>query len=589
MESELQFDDLATTADDWLEFNKGIEDHAASVAKDQSMTNQQYDYLASGKAAEVNLTDIVEKFLTVDSKPFLFKGRHYMKGIFDHFPKYSEGAKNLVVVSSRQIGKSTSQAAKGLSLGMLYPEFKTLAVSPRGDQVIVYSQQRFNPMCLNSELMMKTFVDPHKYLWQVKAKMLSNGSLFNFRSCYLNADGSRGISAHHLQIDEIQDIPADAVPILEACQASMLSETTYNFYTGTPKTSSNLLNLRYLESCQFEWLTKCRACNYTDNEADTTIIGKNFYECTKCKREIFPNADGRWVPKRPERLNTSWGFRISQIMTQHRTHKDIVKNRDDPTTSTTSWMNETLGLTYDDGSNGITKEMLDAACKDYPLIQPAEIMRQYTKKGLRVYAGVDYGTGKGANPSYTVLTIGAMMRTGVFRILYMKKFRNHETESLVELDLIDKLCKQAGVSWIGADWGHGHHQNERLIGERGWDRFSGRHVLMEFQYTTSHKELSWNAKGKTYSADRNKTMGRMIDAVRNCDEDGGICFFNLGDLADFKNDLMTVYMEYNENSGNYKYAHQLPDDAFHSINYAYMAARRGSGIDEMTSGYFAGY
>ena len=73
-------------------------------------------------------------------------------------------------------------------------------------------------------------------------------------------------------------------------------------------------------------------------------------------------------------------------------------------------------------------------------------------------------------------------------------------------------------------------------------------------------------------------MDRCIDAIRNCDVEGGIIFFNYEQFNEFRLDLTTITIEYNEKTGGRKYVHQLPDDAFHSINYAYMAARQGSGL-----------
>lgn len=584
LRDEVSSDDPSLSEGDWLSFNQKMEEVAEAGSKTASP--QAYDHVASGKAAAVNLTDIVEKFLTIDGKPFRFDGRHYMKGIFDYVPDFAEGCKNLIIVSSRQIGKSSSQAAKSAALGILYPSYKTLAVAPRYDQVVVFSQQRFNPMCLNSELMMKTFVNPNRNLWQVKAKQFTNGSFFNFRSCYLSADGARGISADHLMIDEIQDLVPDSVPILESCQDHSPRDRRYNLYTGTPKSSANVLNLRYQDSCMFEWLVKCPKCRYSDNECDESIIAEDAYRCVKCHGLLNPNLQGRWVPRRPALLNKRWGFKISQIMTQHKTWEDIVAKRDDPNVSKAAYMNEVLGLPYDDGAMGITDEILQKACKDYHMIQPRDIKAQYADRGYRVYAGVDYGSGEGSNPSYTVLTIGAMMRTGIFKVLYMKKFKGQtEVDSINQLNMIDNFCRQAGVSWLGADWGFGAHQNLRLEREKGWNRTGNSNVIMEFKYVTSKKELVWN--GKHYHVDRNQSMSRAIDAVRNPDEENGITFFNYGEFGDFKLDLTTIYLEYNERTGNTSYQHQLPDDAFHSINYAYVAARRGSGLDDLNSGYFS--
>lgn len=577
LRDEIRDDDPGVALEQWLTFNEQMEKVAQQAIDDAGpMTAEQEDLLASGKAGTVNLTDMVSNLLTVDTKPFSFKGREYLRGIYDYYPKYSEGCKNIILIASRQVEKSTTQSAKSIALGLAHKAYKTLYIAPTFDQVQIFSQQRFKPMCEDSGKLIGSFVQPAHGVWQVKAKQFQNGSFFNFRSCYLNADNARGISANHLLIDEIQDIAPDAIPVLEQCQAHSEDELKYRTYAGTPKSSANIISLRWEDSCKFQWLTKCSACNFW-NMSDESIIQDDKYACAKCGNEIVPHADGMWVPEKPSMLNKRWGFRLSQLMVPFKKHKHIIEDRDNPNVSRAKYLNETLGLPYDEGENGITDTVLEKACKDYPMLQPDQIFEQYAKRGLKVYAGVDYGTGEGSNPSFTVLTIGAMQRNGIFKVLYMHKFKGRETESIIELDMIDKLCRRAGVSWLGADWGHGAHQNARLERERGWDRISGKNVIMEFKYVRAKKELTWN--GKHYHADRNQSMGRLIDAIRECDmPEKGVTLFRYDQFGEFKNDLTTIYMEYNTKTGTVSYQHQLPDDGFHSINYAYMAARQGSGM-----------
>ena len=578
LRDEVDMDDPSISSEDWIAMNRELE-RVAQEPKTTNLSSQEYDHLASGAAGLTTLTKIVSSYLTVDGQPFSFEGREYLNGIYNYFPKYSEGCKNTLLVASRQVEKSTTQSAKACALGIAIPSYKTLYIAPRYDQTTVFSNQRFAPMCENSPHMMGSMVRPGRTLWQVKARQFTNGSFFNFRSCYLNADGSRGISADQLLIDEIQDIQKDAIPVLEQCQSHAPKDIRYNLYAGTPKTTANTITLRWHDTCQFTWLVKCRHCNYTDNMCNETMVGDHFYECLKCKQEVYPAVDGRWVPKNPSLLDVRWGFHLSQIMVPFKDHSDIVAVRNDRNTSRGKYLNETLGLPYDEGEAGITDKMLHKACKDYHMHSPEEIKRLYTDVGLKVYAGIDYGSGLGDNPSFTVLAIGVWTRTDRFKVLYVKKFIGHESDTLIELDLIDKICKTAGVHWIGADHGYGSHQNQRLSRERGWDRNQGQHMMLEYEYVGSQKaEMTYNFKAQRYTVDRNKSIERMMDAVRNCDDQYGIILPNYGECEFFKMDLMALKMEYNEKTNRYKYDHKLPDDAFHAINYAYMASRQGQGM-----------
>lgn len=575
---ELSQGEPDASAEDWFEFNQAMEEAAPPVEH----TAEQEDMLASGLPALVNLTDVVEEYMTIDGHPFSFKNREFTKGIYDYFEEYPDGCRNTLLIASRQVGKSSAQAAKAAGLGIAFNAFKTLYVAPRYNQVTLFSKQRFQPMCFDSEVMMRDFVDPNRNTWEVLAKQFNNGSFFNFRACYRDADGARGISANHLLIDEIQDIPPDAIPVLEQCQSSFVNDLRYRLYAGTPKSTANIISLHWNDTCQFEWMTKCTHCGHW-SLSDESIVGDHFFQCSSCKKEIYPKIHGQWVARNTAKLNKRWGFHISQVTSPAIEHKNIVADRDNPNIPRSKYLNETLGLPYDEGDAGIADADLERACKPEPMLTPQQITEQYAKRGYKIYAGIDYGTGEGANPSLTVLTIGTMQRNGIFKVLFMKKFYGREAETTECFNIVNRICDQASVDWLGADWGHGAHQNARMERERGWNRVGRTRVIMEFKYVTQQKELNWT--GKYYHVDRNQTMDRCIDGIRNCDVDGGIIFFNYEQFNEFRMDLTTITIEYNERTGSRRYVHQLPDDAFHSINYAYMAARQGSGLGVPVSFY----
>lgn len=542
---------------DWLTINEQVE----SATPTNEISEEAVEEIALRTAAEA-----VGALITVDQKPFDFSQRQYLKGLYEVVRDYPIGSRNQIWMAGRQVEKSSTQSAKSIILGAETPAFKTLYVAPRFDQVRVFSQQRFRPMCEDSPGL-ASWIQPSRRLWQVASREFANGSFFNFRSCYLNADNSRGISCHHLLIDEIQDIVSDAVPVLEECQSHALPLERFRSYAGTPKTTSNVITRRWNNSCQFEWLIKCNACNHW-NYPDDEIVADDAFRCTKCKKVIVV-ANGRWVPARPELLNKTWGFRISQLIVPFKTHAEIKAKRDDPNVTRQKYYNECLGLPYDDGQLVLTEGKIRKACNERPMWTLKEI-GEMANRGVPIFAGVDYGTGEGDNPSFTVLTIGFFNVSGKFQVLHMKKFKGKDADLAGQPGLINKLCAEAGVRVLGADWGFGADKNARLVREYLWQRYRVPKALLEFVYVTQGLLAKWEPNAERFHIDRNKSMALVIDQIGQ----NQIEFFRYEDFKEFSEDLTTIFIEYNDVTNTYKYDHSLPDDGFHSILYAYFAGRQ---------------
>jgi len=151
------------------------------------------------KVIKTLISGFAERLLSINREPFSFEGREYLKPLYNISKKYPIGSRNIILVSGRQVEKSTTLAGRSIVLGALMPAFFTLFVQPRYDQVKVFSQQRFQPMAEDSERLQKGWLS-NKCLWQVGARELLNRSYYNFRSCYYSADASRGITAHNLCI-----------------------------------------------------------------------------------------------------------------------------------------------------------------------------------------------------------------------------------------------------------------------------------------------------------------------------------------------------------------------------------------------------
>ena len=251
----------------------------------------------------------------------LTHNRSYLKPIYDLSVKHPEGSRNMILMWARQCEKSTTAACKAIALMASIPNMKALFIQPRFAQVSVFSQQRFKKIAEDSPRIAAEMLSTMN-IWQVGMKEFSNGSIANFRSCYLSADGTRGVSADLVNIDELQDIISDEVPVIEETQSHALPDRFFRIYTGTPKSKMNVLPRRYDGSCQFEWMVRCRWCPHW-NFLDEHVIGSKFFVCTKCGKKLFPKKHknpkdrndfgGEWVAMRPSKMDECFGFRISQI------------------------------------------------------------------------------------------------------------------------------------------------------------------------------------------------------------------------------------------------------------------------------------
>lgn len=481
---------------------------------------------------------------------------------------------------------STTLAGKAIVLGARNPAFFTLTIQPRFGQVKVFSQQRFGPMCEDSEALRKFWLS-NKCLWQVSAREFRNRSFWNFRSCFYSADAIRGVTAHHLQIDELQDIISDNIPVLEECQSHFPIHERFNLYAGTPKTTSNTLNLWWNESSQMEWLVSCTHCSHY-NYLDEKVIGLHHYICTRCGKQIYPR-NGGWYPQKMSKVDECWGFRISQIMAPFMTHSEVKKKMDNPNISRRVFFNECLGLPYDEGELVLTKNDMMAACEpDREASKPDTMWRWQVPiccgvdHGTGGYSAVDPVTGLGRQggrsrtlPSFTVVAFGAYCADGIFRIFKIVKFVGEMANLAKQPMLINDMIREWGGQWVMSDWGFGAQTNQSLITNHNWQRMEDgtNPLLMEIQYVRSTKLVYFHPTSYRYMVDRNYAIEQTVDAIK-CRK---IRFFRWNEMEDYADDFTSIYVEYDHNLNRIKYDHILPDDCFHAVAYAYLCARQRAG------------
>lgn len=471
----------------------------------------------------------------------------------------------------RQVGKTTFTGGNATLHGVTHPGYGHLYVAPRGDQAKSFSRMVFDPMMRMSPALRKQIPSTKNETWQLGTKVMRNGSYFYFKSAYHTADAIRGITVGYIYKDEMQDLVSDHQAIIDECAANWQDARFFN--SGTPKTFSNLLELKWQRSSQAEWFIKCDHCGFW-NYQDERIIGKKGLICKRCGGDIDPK-NGNWVMGNPDRKEIHQGFRVTQfmnpnVMAQYWKLKEKVE-----TYPKVQFYNEVLGLSFAEGDAVLSREDIIRAChptrRSNPVI-PAN-------HGGVVTSGIDYGSGNlmakrhrgESQRSYTVVVSGALNRHGVYEVYHIKKFMGLESDLDMQPGWINTILHTTRTKICMADWGFGAVQNRRMVNEYGWSpqRFT------EVQESAGQKDfVKWNSSASRYIINRNEMFVRVIEDIKQ----GRILFPCRQDMEEFVSDFTAIYVELDGIRNERKYDHTLPDDTFHALAYAYLAALLDAGM-----------
>jgi hypothetical protein len=361
--------------------------------------------------------------------------------------------RELIVMSGRQVAKSTSSAARGVVLSNAIPFFSTLFITPLYEQVRRFSTQYVRP-----------FIDqsPVKALWtgtttenSVLQRSFKNLSKMFFSFALTDADRMRGIAADLICFDEVQDMLADLIPVVEEVLSH--SKWRLKLFTGTPKTLDNTIEGLWQDSSQAEWCVPCGACGKLNVPAKShdldRMIGPMSWDigpgrpgtvCARpqCGKPIFP-AKGRWVHRFEDRRWDFPGYHVPQlIMPIHyadpeRWQELLGKREGRNNTSPATFDNEVLGVSCDQGVKLVTESDLKKAAvlpwrNDLlgrePPVEPMARLNDYMARVL----GADWGGGGDSKKkegrsqivSYTKYCVAGMKGDGKIDIIYGRKLLN---------------------------------------------------------------------------------------------------------------------------------------------------------------------
>lgn len=494
-------------------------------------------------------------------KPFSFEGRRHM------FTVYNTPAKRVLLCCGRQVEKSTYVGNIILTYSCMIPAFKTLYVSPSATQTKTFSTDRIKDPIETSNVL-RTYTT-NMLSQNVFEKQFTNRSIIRMRYAFLNPDRTRGIPAYMLALDELQDILADNIPVIEQCTSHAPEKYKRFLYTGTPKGLDNPIEYyRSQLSTQGEWVVPCDAHGGDTGRYWNVLGEKNIQRhglsCEKCGKLINPmHQDAQWanmVEWHPQKTPFV-SFRIPQLMVPWKAWDEILLDYQRYTRD--KFYNEVLGISFDSGLRPLTLGQIKQFCRPEVTMHPDYIER--LRKHLldrEVFAGIDWGTGEN---SYTVMTLAYYEGTK-FRVFWVHRFVGEDTDPQVQARKIIAILRAFKVRICGTDYGGGFDRNNILV------RAFGPQRIQKFQYMARcKKKVFFDGKLNRWQVHRTEVMSDLFTAIKR----GHFEFPRWEEFKDpYAQDMANIFSEYNEALRMIQYQHSpdQPDDTFHSILYCFLGS-----------------
>jgi hypothetical protein len=485
----------------------------------------------------------------LDGVPIRFDGRPYLPSI------YASNARNLVIRASRQVEKSTFVANTIAFELARRPGVSILLVCPRHEQARVFMRSRLQPLILDSPLVRRVLLRGRRRPLQIGHMVFDNGSQLFVRAAFHSGDAARGISADILLVDEVQDIAARDLPVLQETLSHSAIRRT--ILTGTPKLVENHLEAAFSRSTGNEWIIACPGCG-ANVVLDEDALGPHGIVCRHCRAALDP-ATGRWVPRNPR---SEWGdgYWVNHMMVPWVNYDEILERQ--AMYDRAKFKNEVLGLPTTEGDHIVNRAELEACCSKRPMIEKLSDIPSYGRD--HAVLGIDWG---GGGTSRTAVVIGWMRDDYVFEIGAFHRFRPDEDTGTL-LENVAELCRRFRIQYIVADGGgSGHHLNRLLL-----DRLQHLTGMYAILYSAATQEPREDGMLTKWTVDRSASIGGVFSRVKK----RSIVFPRLEDCGAFLDEFACETAVYDEINRTIRYMHPetMPDDALHATTYALLLAIR---------------
>lgn len=436
----------------------------------------------------------------------------------------------LVFKTGRQVSKTTTSMVYHLLQSTLCEYHRTLIVMPLEQQA----------RRLAKDFLIPLLDEAHPIIQQKVRTKSDNYFSFDNRSTIeiiysskddIGVDRIRGKAADTVHIDEVQDIPPQAIPVIHECVSA--SKRPLLIFTGTPKTRNNTLHFLWQASSRAEWHIPCRGCGYENIpslEHDLEKIIGPYREdispekpgtiCAKCGKIIYPQ-DGFWVHHYPERINTTAGYHIPQILIEHHYgnsenwRKLLIKREGGLQYSSTQYYQEVLGEAAETSLRLISLEELLEVATLGSRKRPIEEFLAYRERYICTALGIDWGGG-GIEGNYTTIAYGGIRGDGVIEIPYAVESR-HPHDHIYEARLILEIADKLQVDYISHDYSGQGSLRETFLIQAGFPY----ERIFPCRYITSNSGIACRFVPPTehhpkpcYHIDPNRCMLLVLGAIK---------------------------------------------------------------------------
>lgn len=530
-----------------------------------TVRNLEKQYLAG----KLNTMAPLLSFLSIKGKPYTLADHYLFEPLFSTLL-----ARKFLLKTARQVGKSSNSMASELLRSVVIPNFSSLIMTPRFEQVKRLSSNVMRPLISGSPI--KGLLVNADCTQAVLQRTFYNDSIQYYSFALIDPDRVRGIPADSLFIDEIQDFNFSFLPVVEqTLGGSKIYRLTR--YAGTPKTLENTIEQLWLDSSMAEPAIKCYACNYwnvacTDQDL-LKMIGKTTTICAKCGRKI--NARNVvYEHRHPERRASFAGYHIAQPI--HPYYFEVPNNwvellRCIKDYDEARLYNECFGESRDTSTRLVSLYDIQRVC--LPNIHHTMEEGQRRRRMYRLVSmGVDWGGSGEKGASFTHITItGIRPGTDITDLLYASRLsKNYSVYE--EIRYIMELWRRFQPNLFCHDYTGAGNLREVLMIQAGLPRerivpfsytiHSDKNVIV---YNPSHKEMGTRS---SYSMDKPRSLVVLCTLIKA----RKIFFPSYKEILPYASDLLNLVetkQERPRGSDIYlidKVANK-PDDFAHALNF----------------------
>lgn len=399
--------------------------------------------------SKIKRWELLPSLFRVKGKPFSLKGREQFSVLFSE-----EMVREMMVVSGRQLGKSMSLSRSEIFNLLSIPEFQLLYIAPLQEQTRRYSDLYITEAIQSCPLAQKLqqsnmagVLSDAKIIKATGHQSFANGSGIQLTYAKTSADRARGIMCDVADFDEVQDQSPETIPII---QESLTSSEKYGCsrYTGTAKVVENLIETKWQQSSQCEWVMKCQHCGTwaipTLDGNVLQMIQADGMHCLHCGGRLDVSI-GQWVAAYPDRMGSFRGYHIPQVVCPF-----IVNNRNNwdkllhklMNGVLTTFIQENLGISYSVGQRLLTMQHIRRQCVLPSTRTLQEEVKNNPMRYSFVVAGIDWG---GAElSSFTVITVIGIRPEGRIDVLWARRYRGFDPDE--QMEDIAKVCRYYNVT-----------------------------------------------------------------------------------------------------------------------------------------------